>query len=280
MLVINVNSQLGNQMFQYALYRKLRHLGRKVKLDLQYYQQRPKHYGLDIFGLQPDIATTKEISISKDEYRSIFSRLRRKFFGKRKSIVDEIHSNIMNFNSKVFDLKTGYLYGYWQSEKYFSDIRSTLLQEFQFPVVNDIKNKELLKTIQSSISVSIHVRRGDYIGGFPLMSEVYYQNAMNYFMEKYGNIFFVVFSNDVAWCKSNIKFNNGVYVDWNNGKDSWKDMYLMTQCKHNIIANSSFSWWGAWLNQNQNKVVIAPNKWFYHKVTPDIYCENWRTIKA
>ncbi len=278
MLVINVNSQLGNQMFQYALYRKLIHLGRKVKLDMQYYQQRPEHYGLDIFGLQPDIATTKEISISKDEYRSYLSRLRRKFFGKRKSIVDEIHSNTMQYNSNVFNLKNGYLYGYWQTEKYFSDIREILLSDFQFPEPKDKKNIDLLAQLTEKTSVSIHVRRGDYVGGFPLMTKHYYLQAMDYFSQKYQDVFFVVFSNDLDWAKENIQLNDGVYVDWNKGEDSYNDMYLMTQCKHNIIANSSFSWWGAWLNTYKKKEVIAPSQWFYHRETPDIYCDGWKII--
>lgn len=280
MLILNTNSQLGNQMFQYALYRKLMQLGREVKLDVSYYDQRPEHYGLDIFKVPIRTATAKEIAISKDEYRSVFSRLRRKFFGKRVSIVNEIDTKSMAYNDAVFKRKKGYLYGYWQSERYFSDIRSILLNDFRFPQLNDSKNLELLEKIQSSISVSIHVRRGDYIGGFPLMDEAYYKNAMNYILKKYENVFFIVFSNDIVWCRENVTFNNGIFVDWNNGKESWKDMFLMTQCKHNIIANSSFSWWGAWLNQNENKVIIAPSVWLYHAETPDIHCEGWKILKA
>lgn len=278
MIVVHANSQLGNQMFQYALYRKLMYLGKKLKLDLKYYEKHPNHYGLDIFNLPIYIANDKEIAVSKDEYRSVFSRVRRKFIGKRNCIINEIDTLSMAYNPKVFDLKRGYLYGYWQSEKYFDDIRQILLEEFAFPKVCEKQNLDLINKINSTISISIHIRRGDYLNGFPLMTKEYYSKAIEYFQNKYENILFVVFSNDIDWAKENLQFKNGLFIDWNTGKNSWKDMYLMTQCKHNIIANSSFSWWGAWLNKNNEKEVIAPNVWFYHRETPDVYCEGWKIM--
>lgn len=280
MLVVNTNSQLGNQMFQYALYRKLIHQGRKVKLDLSYYNQHPEHYGLDIFNLSINKANAKEIAISKDEYRSFLSRLRRRLFGKRNCIINEIDTQSMAYNDSVFKLRDGYLYGYWQSERYFNDIRHILLSEFQFSGIKDERNEILISTLHSTTSVSIHIRRGDYLNGFPLMSKDYYVEAMDYFTKKYNQVYFVVFSNDMQWAKENVIFENGMYVEWNTGKESYIDMYLMTQCKHNIIANSSFSWWGAWLNQNMKKEVIAPSKWFFHRATPDVYCKGWIIINA
>ena len=110
------------------------------------------------------------------------------------------------------------------------------------------------------------------------MDGTYYDPAMEYFIQKYGDVRFYVFSNDIDWCRGHLKAENVTYVDWNNGKDSPYDMWLMTQCKHNIIANSSFSWWGAWLNHNKGKEVVAPKTWFYHAATPDIYCEDWIVI--
>ncbi len=112
-----------------------------------------------------------------------------------------------------------------------------------------------------------------------MLTKDYYDKAVSYFQTKYGDVTFFVFSNDMEWAKQNIKADKLCFVECNTGKDSWKDMYLMTQCKHNIIANSSFSWWGAWLNQNKDKEVIAPSLWLYHADNKDmIYCEGWKII--
>jgi hypothetical protein len=278
MIIVNVNSQLGNQMFQYALYRKLLYLGKKVKLDTRYYQAKPEQFALDIFNLKLNIASEKEILKARDEYRSYADRLRRKFLGKRKTIFEEITSKSLCFKPEVFTVKNAYVDGYWQSEKYFSDIRNILLKDFTFPPLQEEKNKQLLDLIRQNLSVSIHIRRGDYANGFPMLPKEYYQAAMQYFSDKYKEAFFVVFSNDNAWAKENITFEKGIFVDWNTGRNSYKDMYLMSQCRHNIIANSSFSWWGAWLNSNENKEVIAPDIWFFHHETPDIYCEGWKIL--
>jgi len=278
MIIVNMTGQLGNQMFQYAIYRKLIHLGKNAKMDLRYYNKFPSHNGFSVFNLTVQEATSKEILEERDEYRTYLDRIRRKFLGRRNNIISEIDSKKYGYNSKLFSLKRGYIDGYWQSEKYFLDISEIIRNEFVFPAIDDEQNKGLIASINYTNSVSIHIRRGDYAGGFPMMEKEYYEQAIHHFVKKYKNLYFVVFSNDMEWAKKNIQFDDGVYVDWNTGIDSWKDMYLMSLCKHNIIANSSFSWWGAWLNNNDNKEVIAPKLWFYHAETPDIYCENWITI--
>lgn len=278
MIIINLNSQLGNQMFQYALARKLQTMGRQVKFDTRYYKQYPKHYALDIFPVTVDVASGNEIGKERDERRTYPARLRRKLFGKRKSIFSEVESRSLMYKPDILQLKHGYVDGYWQSEKYFSDIRTIILKDFTFPPVNDTKNRELIDRISEQTTVSIHIRRGDYANGFPMMTPQYYENAINYFESVYNEVYFLVFSNDMDWAKQNLQFSQGEFVDWNTGKESWKDMYLMTQCNHHIIANSSFSWWGAWLNQKENKEVIAPSVWFHHQETPDVYCEGWKII--
>lgn len=278
MIIINLNSQLGNQMFQYALARKLQTMGRQVKFDTRYYKQYPKHYALDIFPVTVDVASGNEIGKERDERRTYPARLRRKLFGKRQTIFSEVESRSLMYKPDVFQLKHGYVDGYWQSEKYFSDIRSIILKDFTFPPIDDGKNRELIERISQQNTVSIHIRRGDYANGFPMMTPQYYENAINYFESVYNEVYFLVFSNDMDWAKQNLQFSQGEFVDWNTGKESWKDMYLMTQCNHHIIANSSFSWWGAWLNQKENKEVIAPDVWFHHQETPDVYCEGWKKI--
>lgn len=276
MLIVYLCNQLGNQMFQYALYRKLLYLGKDVKLDVRHFRKYLEHYRLDnIFDLNLSIATTKEIKY----IQGYIARLKRKIFGECSPIFNEVNTDTMIFKKEVFQYENMYLYGFWQSEKYFSDIRNILLSEFNFPEINDDKNMDILKKIQQHISVSIHVRRGDYVTSiFPTMTKDYYQRAMDYFFKKYSNVFFVVFSDDISWAKKYISFKNGIFVNWNNGKESYKDMQLMSLCNHNIIANSSFSWWGAWLNRNEDKEIIAPSKWFYHRKTPDIYCPGWIII--
>jgi hypothetical protein len=278
MLIININSQLGNQMFHFALYKKLFQSGKKVKFDTRYYIDHPQHYGLDIFNLKIPVATESEIKKAFDEKRDLLSRIKRKLFGKNQQLFSEIYSNTYCFKPDIFKFKSGYIDGYWQTEKYFSDIKPTLLNDFKFPAFNDEKNAQLLETMSKYYTVSIHVRRGDYLNGFPLMTPEYYEKAMAVFNREYKQVFYIVLSNDVEWSKNNIQFENGVYVDWNTGRESYKDMQLMTLCNSNIIANSSFSWWGAWLNPHPDKKVIAPSVWLNDIETPDIYCENWIII--
>lgn len=273
-----MTGQLGNQMFQYAIYRKLALIGKNVKMDTSYYDVYPHHNSFYIFKLNIIKSTSKESLKEKDQYRSYLDRIRRKFLGRRNNTISEINNKVYYYNPNIFELKRGFIDGYWQSEKYFSDIKNILLNDFRFPTITDLRNKELLKKITETNSVSIHVRRGDYADGFPLLSKNYYEQAIKYFTIQNNTPFFYVFSNDIPWAKENMIYENIIFIDWNTGKESWKDMYLMTQCNHHIIANSSFSWWGAWLNQKENKEVIAPSVWFHHQETPDVYCEGWKII--
>lgn len=277
MIIVKMTGQLGNQLFQYAVYRKLQLMGKRVKLDLSYYKTYPNHNHFPVLNIPIEIATRKECLIERDEYSSYIARARRKFFGKRKNVISEIGISEYVYNPNVYNLKRGYIDGYWQSEKYLEGIEGVLRKEFQFPkpLNNTIINDKVIEEMQNVCSVSIHVRRGDYLGGFPVMNMEYYTPAIQYFNKKYENVKFFVFSNDISWCRENFKGDNFMFVDWNTGSDSYYDMYLMSLCKHNIIANSSFSWWAAWLNINQNKEVIAPKIWFIHVRTPDVYMDNW-----
>lgn len=171
------------------------------------------------------------------------------------------------------------LTGYFQSEKYFSHNREKIINLFS-PSEKDYNFiKKKYSNILEDNTCSLHVRRGDYINlqnHHPLCGKVYYDNAINFFDEKTK---FIIFSDDINWCKENLNIRNSYYVE--NELD-YIEIYLMSMCDNNIIANSSFSWWGAWLNQNNNKKVIAPKKWFgYSKgniITKDIYCQKWFII--
>lgn len=152
-----------------------------------------------------------------------------------------------------------YLDGYWQSEKYFLEIKDVIIQSLipEQKTVDKLKEKYPTKN-----SVSIHIRRTDYLtsrGFHPLQPLEYYRKSLD-LIKDYDNI--LVFSDDISWCKENLNFDNMIFVQ---GNDDIEDLWLMSLCEHNIIANSSFSWWGAWLNSNKNKKVIAPLNWFGSK---------------
>ena len=279
MLIVNLTGQFGNQMFQYALGRHLQLQGKKVLYYTGYFRQHPEHdLALPrIFGLDLPEATSNQVLACREDRHRFIDRVRRKIFGRNERVFSEVGSKSYQYRPDIFDFKRGLIDGYWQSEKYFNPIADTIIKDFTFLEVS-VRNKLLAKEMSEKISVSIHVRRGDYLGGFPVMDENYFKLAMTYFTKKYGDVHFYVFSNDIDWCRNHLKAERITFVDWNTGKDSPSDMWLMSQCKHNIIANSSFSWWGAWLNQNEGKVVIAPKTWFYHAETPDVYCNNWIVI--
>ena len=159
-----------------------------------------------------------------------------------------------------------YLDGYWQNEKYFNDIEKVILKEFTLKNEFLIKNKKLKETIKNTNSISIHIRRSDYIKNkktneiHGVCTTDYYQKAIKKIIENNNNIHIFVFSDDILWAKNNLKFN--FPISFIVGNKDYEDLILMSLCKHNIIANSSFSWWGAWLNKNPKKIVIAPQRWF------------------
>jgi hypothetical protein len=164
---------------------------------------------------------------------------------------------------------------------YFKNIETIIKNDFIFNQNIIDKNKDLVSKIESCNSISLHVRRGDYVQNkitnqfHGLCSLKYYNNAIHYIEMKIKNIEIFVFSDDISWCKENLKYNLPIhFMDTN---DAHSDLYLMTKCKHNIIANSSFSWWGAWLNTNKEKIVIAPKQWFADQsvITQDIIPAQW-----
>ena len=184
------------------------------------------------------------------------------------------------------NLKKGYLNGYWQSEKYFNSAKDIILNDYKCNFKENDVNLEVLKDIENTNSVSIHVRMGDYKSSenadrhFVIRDAKYYERAIERIKKSVDNPKFFIFSNDIQWVKENLPLDNSVIIDWNQGKDSYKDMFLMSKCKHNIIANSSFSWWGAWLNENKDKLVIAPDRWFNNIQAPDVICDSWIKVEV
>lgn len=287
MVIIRLMGGLGNQMFQYALARKLIHIGKQVKLDLSYYDSIPnkdtfRKFELDRFNCCIEKASGKEIKRYNNILRKGIDMLGRftKWLEPRCIIETEYY-----FKPEILEVDNKCLVGYWQSENYFKDIREVLLNEFQFNTDNIGKKNIALenKIKNSNNTVSIHVRAGDYLNQYNasnlgnICTDEYYNKACQYCVNQLGEVQFVLFTNDAEWVRKNIKLDryNVTIVDWNTEDTGWIDMYLMSLCKHNIIANSSFSWWAAWLNQNENKMVIGPSYWTQGRESDDIVPKEW-----
>lgn len=288
MVIVKILGGLGNQLFQYALYRNLQEMGKEVYLDISVLDtdEYRKKNNITLFPKinikQTDKETCKRLSDSSNQ---IISRIRRKIFGKRSTYFSEDYN--LHFQEEVLSKDNIYLVGCWQSELYFYQIREKLLEELIFPKDIGSENEKLLLDMGDK-SASIHIRRGDYLQGRAkqlyggICTDKYYDNAVSYLRNKYGNIHFYIFTNDVDWARQKYKDKDMTIVDWNQGSNDYLDMYLMTKCHYNIIANSSFSWWGAWLNNHQDKEVISPQIWFnpqYHEA-PHIICKDWTKIEG
>ncbi len=289
MIIVKLMGGLGNQMFQYAAGRCLSYLHKTdLKLDMGFlnadsqnkYTQR--HYALDVFNINAGLANELDLKpFLPLEKNKITRALQRKLPILYFTIVANESGHA--FHKEFYSYpKNVYLNGFWQSEKYFEPVKDVLITEFTLKEPLNKENKELENKIAYSNSVSLHIRRGDYVTHKEARdfhgncSLEYYKEAISYLKNTCGNINLFIFSDDINWVKDNLKTEVPIYfVDLNN--PSHIDLHLMSLCRHNIIANSSFSWWGAYLNQNPNKRVIAPKKWFANPniVTPDIYPDNW-----
>lgn len=276
MIIVKLIGGLGNQMFQYAAGRYLAHLHQTdLLIDTGYLEKDPdgaytkRKLELNVFNISLNIATKKEIDrFNIENTNKYFRTLQRKLpilFNNLYATESgtTYHKEFLSYP------KNTYLDGFWQSEQYFKPIESVLINDFVLKDPLNKENKEWLKKIESSESVSLHIRRGDYISNPASQShhgsvdKDYYLKAIEYIKEKHKNSEIFVFSDDLEWCEANLKTKETLhFVDANQKQHLHLDMFLMSHCKHNIIANSSFSWWAAWLNRNEYKIVIAPLKWF------------------
>lgn len=287
MNIIRMTGGLGNQMFQYALYLKLTALGREVKFDdiTEYELSNARPIMLWCFGIDYPKASREEINEITDGFMKLSHRIRRKLFG-RKSL--EYHEADCNFDMQVLTRDPAYLTGYFQSERYFKDIEERVREAFTFqPVIfeklsEDRKEKVLFyqNQIDNNLSISMHIRRGDYLTTGEVFggncTDDYYKRGIVLIREKYPEARFFVFSNDDEWTRTWIQEvfpedNSFIVVEGAPEEEGYLDLYLMSRCKHHILANSSFSWWGAYLNPSRDKTVIAPARWFNNQDCRDIY---------
>lgn len=288
--VVKINGGLGNQMFQYALVMELRNRGIICYADYTELNKKGnQHQGYELqraFNIQelcPQYIRFKY----KTLFRLSFNRVCKKYINIGSDYFFYEDDKHHNFVPQILERKTGYLTGYWQSEKYFSNITNIIRSKYIF-IPDELKENEECKAMMNNTqSVSLHIRRGDYLkpeiystfGG--ICNESYYQSAMARIEEMIGDVHYFVFSNDPLYVQSTDLLLGKSYtlVDWNTGINSFRDMELMCACKHNIIANSSFSWWGAWLNRNPNKIVIAPSRWSNRENDfMDIVPQQWLAI--
>lgn len=286
--IVRFKGGLGNQMFQYAFIEALKSRGREVKGSIGGYLKNPNTRSYFLTKVFPEIdldyVTDCEFDIIDNEWRKIKqNEERRKEFCNdyvnRFFWVEDIKNEPCTYHPEVFLTRECTFVGHWQSEKYFKNIRNILVSKFFFTKLIP-KLREFGEMLTESNYTSVHVRRGDYLlypDVYMVCTIDYYLKAINYIKQKESYTKFIFFSDDIGWVKEHIKISDALYFNNNmfESYEDWYDMYLISKCKHNIIANSTFSWWGAWLNQNINKIVIAPRRWHNNNSTPDIWCDEW-----
>lgn len=281
--IVRFKGGLGNQMFQYALIEALRSKGRNVGSSLGYYSKNP--------GTRPFVLNKifKKIYLNEVD-ENVFVEIDERW----KKIKEDPHS-LQNFKLNVkqrffyieeafglyeddiFQTENCVFVGYWQTEKYFINIRTKILDCFSFNI-HDRRLRDLGKQIKYNY-IGVHVRRGDFLSVemHNVCSLEYYFDAIKYMNNIYPNNKFIFFSDDIDWVEKNFRMENMLVCkkELFDSYQDWYDMYLMTLCKGIIISNSTFSWWGAWLNLTPNKVVIAPRIWLNGEDGHNIWCDDW-----
>lgn len=293
--IVKLNGGLGNQMFQYAFAHVLAEkFGVEILFDFSFFEEiknstnsTPREFELGAFNIHCNEAEIEDLKqIIYTEHQSKIQKILWNLF--RIENYRPYGNSFLQTKSYAFDknliMYPDYFYynGYFQNEKYFQAFRDDILKSFSLVSPLDEKNQSVLDVITSINSVSLHVRRGDYVSlecankFHGTCSMDYYKKAIEYISKKVRNPHFFLFSDDIPWVVANFKIDYPyTVIDFNQGK-GYLDLELIKHCRHNIIANSSFSWWGAWLNENPEKIVIAPKKWTAQKVKKcDVIPTNW-----
>lgn len=293
MIIVKLKGGLGNQMFQYAAARALAlEKNSWVYLDPSFLYEdangrwTQREYELDCFNIVYKFERSGRVNL----LRSLNHKARMRRLSES-ALWPFPYRNFTEqaggFNSTFFDNPVNtYLEGYFQSEKYFVKYRDILIKEFTFHEPASDRNTTQLNEIKNATSLSIHVRRGDYVtlsaasDFHGSMTQTYYSESIRRMLELIPDInLCCVFSDDIEWAKRHIVTSvNTVFVDWN--KKGSEDLRLMMNCTHHIIANSSFSWWGAWLAEKEHSRIIAPLKWFADENASDvdIIPERWTRL--
>ncbi|MHA6263005.1 alpha-1,2-fucosyltransferase [Arenibacterium sp. CAU 1754] len=281
MITTRLHGRLGNQMFQYAAARGLAaRVGTQVALDARGALARGEGVLTRVFDLPlaeparlPPERREHPIRYAMWRYGGLAPKFRRE--------------QGLGYNRQIEHWGDGtYLHGYWQSERYFDHIADDIRSDFTFPAFSNVQNADMAARIGDSLAISLHVRRGDYLtlGAHVLCDHAYYEAALARMLDGLeGTPTVFVFSDDPDWAKANLPLPcEKVVVDFNGPETDFEDMRLMSLCQHNIIGNSSFSWWAAWLNASPGKRVAGPAKWFGDPKlsNPDILPSRWITVEV
>lgn len=268
MIIIKISGGLGNQMFQYALYKELLYQGKKCNMDKLSYLNDSfgREYCLDVF---PNIKIDFCNKVESVFYRTI-GKLNKSYY---------LENEALSFDKNIFEIDNGFIGGYFQNEEYFKDVKEKTTDDFLF----NINDKDILnissKIKDDKCSTSIHIRGNDYLklndryGS--ICTKEYYQKAISIIEEKIDNPHFYIFSDDMKYAETLLEGHNYSILDKKEGYKDYYDMFLMSQCSHNIIANSSFSFWGSYLNKNKDKVIICPKRWDNKFENKKVYCDGW-----
>lgn len=267
MIIIEIAGGLGNQLQQYALYRKFVRMGKEARVDISWFstkrqEKMPAKRRLELAyfdRLVYEICTQEEKSALAGS-DGILGKIR------RKCLPSTIHrfTESKMYHPEIFSFEDMYISGYFACEKYYADILYDLREKIQFPKSDNPLNHVMADEMRKHESISVHIRRGDYLDPENaaifgnICTEAYYEKAMEIIKEKVPGAHFYIFSDDIAYAQRNFSGEECTIVDINHGKESFYDMWLMSNCKHNICANSTFSFWGARLNGNDSKIMIRP----------------------
>lgn len=272
MVIIQVAGGLGNQLQQYALYQEFLNMGTEAKLDISWFQNEKSRK-----KKQENAATERMLELACFEglsYEVCTANERRDLIGsqglagklRRKLCPNSVYwfheSRI--YHPEIFSFRDMYISGYFACEKYYADILPNLRKKIKFPESHNPLNLKMAEEMEHCQSASVHIRRGDYLNAENaamfgnICTDAYYETALKTVEKEMPDAHFYIFSDDISYVKEKYQGDKYTIVDINHGKDSFYDMWLMSRCKHNICANSTFSFWGARLNSNENKIMIRP----------------------
>lgn len=279
---------LGNQMFQYAYYKSLEKQGMDVYANLNWYKDHAVPFELSKVFPKATVRQDKKIfeylSRWNQKVKKVFNIFAEKVAHKELFYVEEKEDAV--FDKRALAVKNGTFNGYWQTDKYFENIKEEIRQIYT-PEAADKGIKHWMKQLkQSDNAVSVHIRRGDYLNTSDMYGNIctldYYKRAMKEIAQEIDQPVYYIFSNDDAWVREQFEGENIVFISQKEFEsyENWYDLLLMSCCRGNIIANSSFSWWAAWLNAHKDKIVIAPDKWLNGSDTRDIWCKGWKKISG
>lgn len=277
MVIIRMQGGLGNQLFQYALYEGISAKGTAVQVDLSDYcfGKEKRSYELPKLGLEPQTAKPAQLRRYYADNRRLYDRICRHTIGRDR------YRKERDYDYEPWALETtdGYLSGYWQSERYFRHAADIIRNKVSFKNTATETVVRYRSQMEAADSVSVHIRLGDYAetealyGG--ICTTAYYRNAVQYIGSRIDNPRFYVFSDSPDQAADVMEGCDYELVEGNRGEDSYLDMYLMSLCRHHIIANSTFGWWGAWLDPRPDKIVVTPEKWNHLCKGHEICCDGW-----